>query len=83
MGSHSALERLNRTERLSGRELITVAQGIFRECALADAVMRRYRDGWIGRVRVGTTLLAGLENVEKSADVTEGGQVVSPNGNNR
>lgn len=41
-----------------GRELITVAQGIFRECALADAVMRRFRDGWIGRVRVGTTLTA-------------------------
>ena len=30
-----------------------------------------------------TAKLAGLENVEKSADVTEGGQVVSPNENNR
>ena len=30
-----------------------------------------------------TAKLAGLENAEKSADVTEGGQVVSPNENNR
>jgi phosphohistidine phosphatase SixA len=30
-----------------------------------------------------TAKLAGFDNVEKSADVTEGGQVVSPNENNR
>src|SRR5207247_9937040 len=43
---------------IPGRELITAAQGIFRECALAEAAMRRFRDGWIGRVRLGTTLTA-------------------------
>ena len=30
-----------------------------------------------------TARIAGFDNVEKSADVTEGGQVVSPNENNR
>jgi len=43
---------------IPGRELITAAQSIFRECAVADAAMRRFRDGWIGRVHVGTTLTA-------------------------
>ena len=41
-----------------GRELLDVAQRIFRECNLADEAMRRFRDGWIGRVHVGTTLTA-------------------------
>ena len=38
-----------------GRELLAVAQRIMQECDNAEEVMRRYRDGWIGRVRIGTT----------------------------
>lgn len=38
-----------------GRELAEHAQRIFRECEVADQAMRRFRDGWIGRVRIGTT----------------------------
>jgi DNA-binding transcriptional LysR family regulator len=41
-----------------GRELVEAAHRIFRECDNADAAMRRYREGWIGRVRVGTTVTA-------------------------
>lgn len=38
-----------------GRELIEAAQQIFRDCDLAEAAMRRFREGWIGRVQIGTT----------------------------
>ena len=38
-----------------GGELAEVARRIFRECEQADAAMRRFRDGWIGRVQVSTT----------------------------
>jgi DNA-binding transcriptional LysR family regulator len=41
-----------------GLELLQVAQRIFAECELVDAAMRRFRKGWVGRVRVGTTLTA-------------------------
>jgi len=40
------------------RELMVAAQGIFRECDLAYAAMRRFRDGQVGRVHVGTSLTA-------------------------
>lgn len=40
------------------RELIVAAQGIFRECDLAYAAMRRFRDGQVGRVQIGTSLTA-------------------------
>jgi DNA-binding transcriptional LysR family regulator len=40
------------------RELMVAAQGIFRECDLAYAAMRRFRDGQVGQVHVGTTLTA-------------------------
>jgi len=40
------------------RELITAAEGIFRECDLAYAAVRRFRDGLVGRVQVGTALTA-------------------------
>jgi DNA-binding transcriptional LysR family regulator len=39
-----------------GQQLVEVAQRIFEECSTADAIMRRYRKGWLGRVRVGTML---------------------------
>src|SRR5262245_2350568 len=38
-----------------GRELVEAAQRIFRDCELAEAAMRRFREGWIGRVHIGTT----------------------------
>ena len=40
------------------RELMVTAQGISRECDLAYAAMRRFRDGLVGRVQVGTSLTA-------------------------
>jgi DNA-binding transcriptional LysR family regulator len=54
------IERLGKQAHATvpGRELLETAQRIFRECDLADEAMRRFRDGWIGRVRVGTTLTA-------------------------
>src|SRR5712671_6459798 len=41
-----------------GRELLKAAQNIFNACALAEEAMRRFRENWIGRVRVSTTLTA-------------------------
>jgi DNA-binding transcriptional LysR family regulator len=41
-----------------GRELVESARRILRECDLADASMRRFRDGSLGRVHVGTTSTA-------------------------
>jgi DNA-binding transcriptional LysR family regulator len=54
------IERLGKQAHATvpGRELIEAAKRIFRECDLADAAMRRFRDGWIGRVHVGTSLTA-------------------------
>ena len=39
----------------SGRALAEAAQRIFHECELAEDSLRHLRDGWMGRVRVGTT----------------------------
>jgi len=41
-----------------GRDLVEHARRIFQECDGAAAAMRRFRDGWIGRVHIGTTLTA-------------------------
>jgi DNA-binding transcriptional LysR family regulator len=41
-----------------GRELVERAGRIFHECAGTDAAMRRFRDGWVGSVHIGTTLTA-------------------------
>jgi len=41
-----------------GRQLIEHARRIARECEAADSAMRGLRDGWLGRVRIGTTLTA-------------------------
>jgi DNA-binding transcriptional LysR family regulator len=38
-----------------GQELVEHARRIFRECDVAAGAMRRYRDGWVGQVRIGTT----------------------------
>jgi len=52
------IERLGKRAHATvpGRELIEAARRIFRECDDADAAMRRFREGWVGRVHVGTTL---------------------------
>jgi DNA-binding transcriptional LysR family regulator len=52
------IERLGKRAHATapGRELVEAARRIFRECDGVDAVMRRFREGWIGRVHVGTTL---------------------------
>jgi DNA-binding transcriptional LysR family regulator len=54
------VERLGKRAHATvpGRELVEAAQRIFRECDHADAAMRRYREGWTGRVHVGMTLTA-------------------------
>jgi DNA-binding transcriptional LysR family regulator len=51
------VERLGKQAHATppGRELIEAAHRILRECDEADAAMRRYRQGWIGRVRIATT----------------------------
>jgi DNA-binding transcriptional LysR family regulator len=41
-----------------GRELIKEAQRIFDACTSAEEAMRRFRENWIGRVRLCTTLTA-------------------------
>ncbi|MBV9051373.1 MAG: LysR family transcriptional regulator [Hyphomicrobiales bacterium] len=41
-----------------GRELVERASRILVECDGADAAMRRFHDGWIGTVHIGTTLTA-------------------------
>jgi DNA-binding transcriptional LysR family regulator len=52
------IERLGKQAHATvpGRELVEAAQRILRECNHVDAVMRRFREGWTGRVHVGTTL---------------------------
>jgi DNA-binding transcriptional LysR family regulator len=54
------IERLGKQAHATvpGRELVEVAQRILRECDHADAAMRRFREGWTGRVHVGMTLTA-------------------------
>ena len=51
------LERIGRQAHATtpGRTLVDAAHRIFQECGLAEAAMRRYRDGWVGRVNIGTT----------------------------
>jgi DNA-binding transcriptional LysR family regulator len=41
-----------------GRALVEHASRIFHESEAADATMRRFRSGWLGRVHIGTTLTA-------------------------
>jgi DNA-binding transcriptional LysR family regulator len=41
-----------------GREMAEHAARIFRECEIVDETMHRFRDGWLGRVHIGTTLTA-------------------------
>lgn len=41
-----------------GQELVEQARQILLACEGAELVMRRFREGWIGRVSIGTTLTA-------------------------
>ena len=52
------IERLGKQAHATvpGRALVEAAQRILRECDHANAAMRRFREGWTGRVHVGTTL---------------------------
>ena len=54
------IERLGKQAHatIPGRDLIAHAERIFRECEAVEASMRRFRDGWLGRVHIGTTLTA-------------------------
>ena len=52
------IERLGKQAHATvpGRELIEASRRVFRECDSIDATMRRFREGWIGRVRINMTL---------------------------
>jgi DNA-binding transcriptional LysR family regulator len=56
------IERMGRQAYATppGRELVEIARGIFRECRAAEDAMRRFRDGWVGHVHIGTTNTALL-----------------------
>jgi DNA-binding transcriptional LysR family regulator len=43
---------------MPGRDLIEHSRRILRECDAAELAMRRFRDGWLGRVHIGTTMTA-------------------------
>ena len=51
------VERLGKQAHATppGRELLAAAERILQECEHAERTMRRYREGWLGRVRIGTT----------------------------
>jgi DNA-binding transcriptional LysR family regulator len=50
------IERLGKQAHATppGRDLVDAATRIIREVDNAESTMRRYREGWIGRVRIGT-----------------------------
>jgi DNA-binding transcriptional LysR family regulator len=54
------IERLGRRAHptVPGRALVEHARRIAHECDAAEAAMRLFRDGWLGQVRIGTTLTA-------------------------
>lgn len=54
------IERMGRNAHATapGRDLVEHARRILAECQAADSMMRRFRDGWLGSVHIGTTLTA-------------------------
>ena len=54
------LERVGRRSYPTalGMDLAGHARRIFQDCELIELTMRRAREGWLGRVRIGTTLTA-------------------------
>jgi DNA-binding transcriptional LysR family regulator len=59
------VERLGKQAHATapGRELVMAAQGILRECEVTYAAMRRFRDGLVGRVHIGTALTAMIHRL--------------------
>jgi DNA-binding transcriptional LysR family regulator len=51
------IDRLGKQTHITppGLELLALTERILQECNNAELAMRRYREGWIGRVRIGTT----------------------------
>jgi DNA-binding transcriptional LysR family regulator len=51
------IDRLGKQTHVTppGRELLALSERILQECDNAELAMRRYRQGWIGRVRIATT----------------------------
>jgi DNA-binding transcriptional LysR family regulator len=41
-----------------GRDLADHVRRVFNECEILESMMRRFREGWLGRVRIGTGLSA-------------------------
>jgi len=54
------IERLGKQAHATapGRALVEHARRIAKECNDAEAAMRRFRDGWLGQVSIGTTITA-------------------------
>jgi DNA-binding transcriptional LysR family regulator len=54
------VERVGRQAHATapGRDLVQHAERIFRDCEEIESTMRRFREGWLGRVHIGTTLTA-------------------------
>jgi len=52
------IERLGKQAHatMPGEQLVEAARRIFQECEAADTELRRFRSGWLGRVRVATAL---------------------------
>src|SRR5262249_38692777 len=52
------IERLGKQAHatMPGEQLVQAARRIFQECEAADTELRRFRSGWLGRVRVATAL---------------------------
>jgi DNA-binding transcriptional LysR family regulator len=50
------LERVGRRTypTAAGRDLADNAPRIFQDCEIVESMMRRFREGWLGRVRIGT-----------------------------
>lgn len=59
------IERLGKQAHATapGRELVVAAQCILRECDIAYAAMRRFSDGLVGRVQIGTALTAMIHRL--------------------
>jgi len=59
------IERLGKQAHATapGRDLVGHATRIFRECDRATVATRRFREGWLGRVHLGTTLTGLMYNL--------------------
>jgi DNA-binding transcriptional LysR family regulator len=62
------IERLGKQTHATvpGRALVEAAQRLFRECDQVDATMRRFREGWVGRVRLSMTLTPMVHDCRRS-----------------